>query len=437
MSKNFLKTLGPGILFASTAIGVSHLVQATRAGASYGFLLLWAVILVNFMKYPFFEYGSRYANARGESIIDGYKRIGDWMLWFYLAITVGSMFFITAAVGSVTAGFMENLFGISNLVSFKLFTPILLFGICISILLLGKYKVLDSLIKLIASVLLISTLTAFIIALVNGPAQHLEGFTPPKVWDKAGILFLIALMGWMPTALDMSSWNSLWTIERIKQTGYKPSLNETIREFNYGYWIAAGLAICFVTLGAFLIYGTGITMPKYPDQFANQVVHLYTETLGQWSYFIIAAAGFSIMFGTSIAVFDGYARVLKRCIELVLMPSHQKVFDTQKMEFESDGFQAKEIKNAYNYALLVIGLGSFLIIIFFEGESLLPLVDLATTISFLISPIIAVVNFKLVSKKYLSKNQLPPKWMIVLSYMGIVFLTGFSILLALSKLNLV
>ena len=30
---NLLKTLGPGTLFASTAIGVSHLVQSTRAGA--------------------------------------------------------------------------------------------------------------------------------------------------------------------------------------------------------------------------------------------------------------------------------------------------------------------------------------------------------------------------------------------------------------------
>ena len=74
----FLKTLGPGILFASTAIGVSHLVQSTRAGANYGFALLWAVILANLFKYPFFEYGSRYANATGTSIIDGYKRMGTW-----------------------------------------------------------------------------------------------------------------------------------------------------------------------------------------------------------------------------------------------------------------------------------------------------------------------------------------------------------------------
>ena len=54
-------TLGPGILFASTAIGVSHLVQSTRAGANYGFGLLIFIIIANLFKYPFFEFASRYS----------------------------------------------------------------------------------------------------------------------------------------------------------------------------------------------------------------------------------------------------------------------------------------------------------------------------------------------------------------------------------------
>ena len=112
--KNIAKTLGPGILFASTAIGVSHIVQSTRAGADFGFALIPFVLAANLFKYPFFEYGSRYANSTGESIIDGYKRVGNWMLWLYFLITLGSMFFVTAAVGAVTAGFLQNLFGVSG-----------------------------------------------------------------------------------------------------------------------------------------------------------------------------------------------------------------------------------------------------------------------------------------------------------------------------------
>jgi len=87
----FFKTLGPGILFATTAIGVSHLVQSTRAGAEYGFALIGFVLMANILKYPFFEYGSRYANATGKSLIYGYNKMGKGMLivsFNYLNINV-------------------------------------------------------------------------------------------------------------------------------------------------------------------------------------------------------------------------------------------------------------------------------------------------------------------------------------------------------------
>ena len=147
VTRNLFKAIGPGILFASTAIGVSHLVQSTRAGADYGFALVWAILLANLFKYPFFEFGSRYANATGKSIIDGYKNLGKWMLSLYALITVGSMFFVIAAVGAVTVGFLQNLFGIQlKLFGFNPFfsTAILVFSLSALILILGKYKVLDS-----------------------------------------------------------------------------------------------------------------------------------------------------------------------------------------------------------------------------------------------------------------------------------------------------
>ena len=79
----YRKTFGPGILFACTAIGVSHLVQSTRAGAEFGFMILGFVILANVLKYPFFEHGSRYANVTGTSIIDGYEKLGRKFLILY------------------------------------------------------------------------------------------------------------------------------------------------------------------------------------------------------------------------------------------------------------------------------------------------------------------------------------------------------------------
>ena len=76
-----LRKLGPGLLFAGAAIGVSHLVQSTRAGADYGWGLLWALLLVNLFKYPFFQFGPRYALATGGSLLDGYYKLGKIFLW--------------------------------------------------------------------------------------------------------------------------------------------------------------------------------------------------------------------------------------------------------------------------------------------------------------------------------------------------------------------
>lgn len=405
----FFKTLGPGILFASTAIGVSHLVQSTRAGAEFGFALMAFVILANLLKYPFFEYSSRYANVTGTSIIDGYKRLGRHALVLYFMIILASMFFVTAAVGFVTAGFLENLFQIEFL---GVWTIVILFAVCIVILSVGKYSALDGLIKIIGSVLVVSTVLAFSIAMLNGPSEIPSEFEPPEIWTYAGIFFLIALMGWMPMPIDISSWHSLWTLERIKQTNFKPKLKETLLDFNIGYVITAVLAIFFVTLGAYIFFGTSQELPNNNSLFAHKVVTLYTETIGSWSYLIIAASAFSVMFGTIIAVFDGYSRTLRRTIELLFLKNIEK--------------ERPYAKTPYILFICIIAVGSLVVIFQFE-DKLKELVDFATIVSFLVAPIIAIFNFKLVTGKYLDKQSQPPMWLKILSYIGIAFLIGFAI----------
>lgn len=410
----FSKTAGPGILFASTAIGVSHLVQSTRAGAEFGLLLIGFVVLANLLKYPFFEYGSRYANVTQTSIIDGYQKLGKPALWLYFLITIASMFFVTGAVGFVAAGFFENLFGLEFLGPWTL---IILFSICVSILAIGKYSALDGLVKIVAIVLLVSTVVAFSLALYNGPVST-QSFESEKLWDSSGIFFLLALMGWMPIAIDLSSWNSLWTLARIKQSNYRPKLRETLFEFRLAYVITAGLAVMFVTLGSFIFFDTGIDLPNNNANFAHHVVTLYTQTIGQWSYIIISASAFTVMFGTIIAVFDGYSRSLHRTIELLF---------TKKEPF----FRSKS-RMFYVVFLLGLAIGSLIVVFQFE-DNLRSLVDFATVMSFIIAPIFAIFNFKLVQGRFLEKKWHPSLFLKILSYAGIVFLSGFAIIFIVTR----
>ena len=84
--RSFLKALGPGLLWAGAAVGVSHLVQSTRAGASFGLGLVVVVLAANFFKYPAFQFGPRYAAATGTSLLEGYRRQGRWALVLYAVL---------------------------------------------------------------------------------------------------------------------------------------------------------------------------------------------------------------------------------------------------------------------------------------------------------------------------------------------------------------
>ena len=215
-SKNmikFLQKLGPGLLFAGAAIGVSHLVQSTKAGANFGFGLLWALILINIVKYPFFQFGPRYATATGERVLDGYNKFGKNVLKVCALLTFATMFTIQAAVTIVTAGIASSLFGAH--INMEIWTIIIL-SICFGLLLVGKYTLLDKMMKIIIIILSVSTLFAVITAFYNSEASSNWTQILPKT--DAEIIFLIAFMGWMPAPLDVSIWHSLWAIQKRKRT---------------------------------------------------------------------------------------------------------------------------------------------------------------------------------------------------------------------------
>ncbi len=408
--QKYYQVIGPGIMFASCAIGVSHLVQSTRAGAEYGFSLLLFVVAANVLKFPFFEYGSRYASATGQSILEGYRQRGRWILVLYLLLTLSSMFSVAAAVTFVCAGLFGNLLGLEG--SATLLSGVLLLA-CGLLLSKGKFRLLDNGLKILAVVLFLTTFTAFITVLWKWQQGSLSsaGSSLPgaAVLNSQNLPFIIALMGWMPTAVDLSAWNSLWTLEKIKQTGYRPTLNETLFDFNLGYWLSAILAVCFLTLGALLFYGSGTVLSDSSVAFAGQVISLYTAAIGSWCYPIIAIAAATVMFSTVITVLDGYSRALNDSIQLL---------------------QAKDKKpdnRFYLFIIWVLAILSFIIISLLPA-SLSLLVDFATTLSFVIAPVIAALNFLIIKGKEVPKEKQPGLIIEGLSWLGLLFLTGFTLL---------
>jgi Mn2+/Fe2+ NRAMP family transporter len=395
---NFLKKLGPGLLFAGAAIGVSHLVQSTKAGAEFGFGLIWALILCNFFKYPFFLFGTKYAHATGETLLDGYKKIGDYVLIIYLILSFVTIFTIQAAVTIVTAGLAIELFGFST--NITMWAIIIILG-CLLLLLIGKYSLLDNLIKIIILVLGICTVLAVFYAKINSEMIIDINQIIPSNFE--GIIFLVAFMGWMPAPLDVSIWQSIWTKEKIsknKTIDYKTALYD----FNIGYITTVVLGICFISLGAFVMYNSGEKFSDQGGEFAGQLIDLYTSSIGENMFLIIAIAAFTTMFSTTITCLDASPRAMDKSFELL-------------------GFRKL---SGYNFWLVILSAGTILIFIFFMSE-MGSLVKIATILSFITAPIYAILNYTLITSKFMPSNFHLSIKMKVYSIIGIIFLSSFSI----------
>ncbi len=405
-TKALLRNLGPGLLFASMAIGTSHLVLSTKAGAQYGWMMAIPIILANILKYPFFEFGVRYTSVTNKTLIEGYLKRGKGYLLFYAFITLITTFTILAALYTVTSGLFINLFKVTEYAISDV--ALGLFALISALLIIGKYKFLEVSLKFVVSILFLALIITTVLVVAEGQAKPVSDFMPTPLFNEVGILFLIGLMGWMPTTVEASSWVSLWSIEKWKNQE-KPSLKASLQEFNIGYILTGILALFFMIIGWFTLYGTNTILSNNAVNFADQVVQLFTTHIGSWAYIFIAVSSFATMFSTCMTAHDAVSRVSLDIIDL-LTPA------------------IKNIKSRKNFALVVLllALVNFIVIAAFSAN-MGNLVALATFVSFVVAPIIGYMNLKNVMSTDVSKEHRPNRNLQILTYAGILLLSCFSI----------
>ncbi len=389
------------------SIGTSHLVLSTKAGAQYGWLMFIPIVLANVLKYPFFEFGVRYTNSTNKSLIEGYLNRGRRYLLFYAFISLFSIFTILAALYVVTAGLLINLLNIPEVSVSNV--SLALFIFISAMLIIGRYKFLETSLKYVVSILFAALLITTIMVIFKGQITPVENFTPPSIFNEVGVLFLIGLVGWMPTTVEASSWISLWTIEKFKVTGEKLSLKQALQEFNFGYFMTGLLALFFLIIGWMTLYGTNTELSGNSVIFADQLVNLFTGHIGLWSYIFIAVAAFATMFSTCMTAHDAISRVSVDIIEL-LFPK-DKPYD----------------KRLFFSIMVILLAGINFIVISVFGANMGQLVALATFISFVLAPVIGYMNLKNVMSKDLPEDAQPKKGLRILTYLGILFLSLFAV----------
>ena len=392
-----INALGPGVLMATAAIGGSHLVASTQAGAIFGWQLFWLILVVNVLKYPFFRFGMEYTLATKNSLVKGYKNQGPSYFYSFIALNIIAAVVNTAGVLLLTASLLHYALPVSIPVTLLCWV---ILAVCLMILLLGHFKALDNVAKAIMGLLTIATITALVIAISNGPVAPVN-YVGPSPYELAMLGFMVALMGWMPAPIEISALSSLWLKE--KQAQQSVTKSQGLFDFNIGYWLTAGLALVFFSLGALVQYGQSTNIELGGVAFAKQLIDMYALTIGEWARTLVSAIAFLCMFGTTLTVLDGYARTLNESHKLLGL---------------------KQSKHSLNIWLILQALAGMAVILFFKS-ALGPMLTFAMTLAFVTTPVFAWLNFSLVRSEPAIKHSLLLRG---LTWLGLVYLVGFAVM---------
>ncbi len=405
-----LQGLGPGILYAATAVGTSHLVQSTRAGAGYGLALVLFILLTYIAKYPAFRFGAQYASATGRSLLHGYRQQGNWAVYVYIVIALGTVFAALPAVTLVTAGLVKAAFNL-QWGTFPISTGILV--ICATVLIVGGYPVLDRIVKVLMAILAAATLLATVLVIPKIDWAMSGSLLPAEI-GTADVFFIVALLGFMPSSVDISVWHSLWSVAKARDSNMRATLRASLDDFHIGYIGTFVLALCFVLLGTGVMHNSGITFADTPAGFAAQLIDLYRQTLGDWSGPLIGTVAVAVMFSTVLAGLDGYPRA---AVSIFRLYKDREAEDGQRAAITD--------KQAYAVTVFVLALGS-LCILYFLVSSLQVVVDVAATIMFLFAPVVAWLNHRVMKSSLIPDEARPARGLFALSLAGIIWLAAFS-----------
>jgi len=107
------------------------------------------------------------------------------------------------------------------------------------------------------------------------------------------------------------------------------------------------LGIGFVLLGYLVMFNSGETFSNKAGVFSNQLIEMYTNSLGNWAYIIIGIAAFTTMFSTTLTTLDASPRAMHKTTELLFN---------------------KPLNKGYLFWIILLAIGTIFIFFFFASE---------------------------------------------------------------------
>ena len=345
--KGLMGHFGPGVILMMTGIGTSHLVTAPTAGGRFEYALLWCIPVAYIFKYYGFEMAFRFTNATGKSMIEAYSTAWKkWPLWYVLITTL-----IQCALGQagrlIAAAAVMYYVGTE---AFGLPISLSLYGLAVgvvsvAIILRGRYKAVELAAKILAAILVASTLAVFFAE--PTPLSEMGHFFIVEVPDGSWLI-IAAFLGLLPTGIDVSLQASEWgkakkkgmskIRDRLEEMGlaerfdpFNPVRQDLAvdtsklpdnaadycrRWFTIGTWdFRQGHVISFFLACVFLLLAATWLYPSAVEGRAvmGEIAGIFTESLGPGMMVVFMLGAFAATFSTAFNYFDGWPRIVGAC----------------------------------------------------------------------------------------------------------------------------
>ena len=297
--------LGPGLVFFFTAMGPGTFLSSAVAGATYGYSLIWALGLALLFRYVWVNTAAAYVLVTGESLLQGYARIGRWLVWTSLVVTVvvrhSSNLYTILLMGNAA----HLLLPLPTSASAAIWSVALtLLGV--TMMVWGGYPVIERGCRVVIVILGVSLPIAAFLAHPD-PAAIARGMFIPTIPDNQGLfsamLLLAAMIGAQAGSMSNLSYSYFatekgWAGASDLRRQRTDLLASTAARFGIGTLLQIAAAATLLPLGI---------RPKN----AEHLVRIFSDSMGVVGTLVFGVGLWAICFSSFVSGTMGYSLIVR------------------------------------------------------------------------------------------------------------------------------
>ncbi|MDL5041972.1 Nramp family divalent metal transporter [Heyndrickxia coagulans] len=242
--------IGPGLIVAATGVGAGDLVAALVAGAKYGLVFLWAILIGALLKFTLNEGIGRWHLTSGKTILEGWQSLGKWATGYFGVYSVIWGFVYGAAATSSCALAMSALFPAIPLWGWAVIHGLVGF----SLIWWGRFKTFENVMNILIALMFITVVGSAVLVLpdLNG----LWHTAVPKLPD-GSLFYALGLIGGVGGSITMASYGYWLQEHKWKGSDFVKWMRV---DSAIAYIVTALFTISLLILGAALLYGTNASI---------------------------------------------------------------------------------------------------------------------------------------------------------------------------------